>query len=163
MIIQFGFFFGGGATTTTTPSFAIVLLVSFAVYFLSFFLMLALSRYREFARRPRRRDHHRPPERARLGAHEDLRRDAAGAADQDLRQAERMNAFFIVPTEREERVTTLFSTHPPMEKRIERAAAARGAAPGRARRSPPSSWASSTRLLGGSGSSRARPRTACSR
>ena len=38
------------------PSFPIVLLVSFAVYIISFFLMLALSRYREFARRPRRRD-----------------------------------------------------------------------------------------------------------
>ena len=36
-------------TTTSTRASSIVLLVSFVVYILSFFLMLALSRYREFA------------------------------------------------------------------------------------------------------------------
>src|SRR3954464_12171638 len=52
MIVQFGFFFGGGGgygdSDDDNPSFLVVLLVSFAVYILSFFLMLALSRYREF-------------------------------------------------------------------------------------------------------------------
>jgi heat shock protein HtpX len=38
----------------------------------------------------------------------------------DLREAERMNAFFIVPTSVKGAVQTLFSTHPPMEKRIAR-------------------------------------------
>ena len=38
----------------------------------------------------------------------------------DLREAERMNAFFIIPTSVKRRAATLFSTHPPMEKRIER-------------------------------------------
>ena len=37
----------------------------------------------------------------------------------DLREAQRMNAFFIVPTSVKNTVQTLFSTHPPMEKRIE--------------------------------------------
>jgi heat shock protein HtpX len=36
----------------------------------------------------------------------------------DLREAERMNAFFIVPTNVKASIRTLFSTHPPMEKRI---------------------------------------------
>src|SRR5215213_10904238 len=45
-ILQFGFFFGGDSDDN--PSFAIVLLVSFAVYVISFFLMMALSRYREY-------------------------------------------------------------------------------------------------------------------
>jgi heat shock protein HtpX len=31
-----------------------------------------------------------------------------------------MNAFFIVPTSVKSSIQTLFSTHPPMEKRIER-------------------------------------------
>jgi heat shock protein HtpX len=39
--------------------------------------------------------------------------------NQDLREAQRMNAFFIVPTTVKNTVQTLFSTHPPMEKRIE--------------------------------------------
>ena len=47
IITQFGFFFGGDSDDN--PSFLIVLLVSFAVYIISFFLMMALSRYREFA------------------------------------------------------------------------------------------------------------------
>ncbi|HEV3378428.1 MAG TPA: hypothetical protein VG126_14240, partial [Thermoleophilaceae bacterium] len=38
----------------------------------------------------------------------------------DLRQAEGLNAFFIVPASVKGSVRTLFSTHPPMEKRIER-------------------------------------------
>jgi heat shock protein HtpX len=39
---------------------------------------------------------------------------------QDLRQAERMNAFFIVPATVKNSVANLFSTHPPMEQRIAR-------------------------------------------
>src|SRR4051794_19198765 len=40
IITQFGFFFGGGGDSDDNPSFAIVLLVSFAVYVISFFLMM---------------------------------------------------------------------------------------------------------------------------
>ncbi len=36
------------------------------------------------------------------------------------RAAERMNAFFIVPTSVKGAIQSVFSTHPPMEKRIER-------------------------------------------
>ena len=48
----------------------------------------------------------------------------SGAMEQvptkDLREAERMNAFYIVPASVKGSVQALFSTHPPMEKRIER-------------------------------------------
>src|SRR5205823_6775616 len=51
LITQFGFFFGGGwgdgDGDSDNASFAVVLLVSFAVYILSFFLMLDLSSYLE--------------------------------------------------------------------------------------------------------------------
>jgi heat shock protein HtpX len=40
--------------------------------------------------------------------------------DQDLRAVSRMNAFFIIPTSVKQSAATLFMTHPPMEKRIER-------------------------------------------
>src|SRR3954449_12292907 len=51
MIVQFGFFFGGGSDSDddSGPSFMVVLAVAFGVYIVSFFLMQALSRYREFA------------------------------------------------------------------------------------------------------------------
>ena len=49
-IVQFGFFFGGGSSDDDdNPSVMVLFLVSIAVYVVSFFLMQALSRYREFA------------------------------------------------------------------------------------------------------------------
>ena len=118
IITQFGFFFGGGSDDDN-PSFAIVLLVSFVVYILSFFLMLALSRYREFAAdRGAAIITGRPS--ALSSALVKISTAMQSVPTQDLRQAERMNAFFIVPATVKGAVQTLFSTHPPMEQRIAR-------------------------------------------
>jgi heat shock protein HtpX len=38
----------------------------------------------------------------------------------DLRAAENMNAFFIVPARAKSSIKTLFMTHPPTEQRIAR-------------------------------------------
>src|SRR5829696_6397084 len=117
IITQFGFFFGGGHGDDDNPSFAIVILVSFVVYILSFFLMMALSRYREFAA-----DRGAAVITGRPSALSAALVKISGAMQQvpthDLREAERMNAFFIVPTSVKSSIRTLFSTHPPMEKRI---------------------------------------------
>jgi heat shock protein HtpX len=118
-MMQFGFFFGGGDDDDGAPAFIVVLLASFLVYIISFFLMLALSRYREFAAdRGAALITGRPSALASALVH------ISGAMEQvptqDLREAERMNAFFIVPTSVKGAVQTLFATHPPMEKRIER-------------------------------------------
>src|SRR5215211_4695336 len=118
MIMQFGFFFGGG-DDDEGPGILVILLVSALVYFLSFFLMLALSRYREFAAdRGAALITGRPS--ALASALQKLSGAMAAVPTQDLREAERMNAFFIVPTSVKGAVQTLFATHPPMEKRIER-------------------------------------------
>jgi heat shock protein HtpX len=121
-ITQFGFFFGGGFgggdDDGDGPGFAVVLLVSFLVYIVSFFLMLALSRYREFAAdRGAALITGRPS--ALASALLKLSSEIQRVPDQDLRQAERMNAFFIIPTSVKSSIHTLFMTHPPMEKRIE--------------------------------------------
>jgi len=120
IIVQFGFFFGGGGDGDDDgPSWAIVLLVSFVVYILSFFLMLALSRYREFgADRGSAIITGRPS--ALASALMKLSGAMQRVPDQDLRQVGRMNAFFIVPTSVKKSVSTLFMTHPPMEARIAR-------------------------------------------
>jgi heat shock protein HtpX len=117
LIMQFGFFFGGG--DDENPSILVVLLVSFVVYIVSFFLMLALSRYREFAAdRGAAIITGRPS--ALSSALVKISSAMQTVPTQDLRQAERLNAFFIVPTSVKGAVQTLFSTHPPMEKRIDR-------------------------------------------
>jgi heat shock protein HtpX len=117
MIMQFGFFFGGD--DDDNPSILVVLLVSFVVYIVSFFLMLALSRYREFAA-----DRGAAIVTGRPSALSSALVKVSGAMQRvpthDLREAERMNAFFIVPTSVKNTVQTLFSTHPPMEQRIQR-------------------------------------------
>jgi heat shock protein HtpX len=122
MITQFGFFFGGGfggGDDDEGPGFAVVLLVSFAVYVISFFLMLALSRYREYgADRGAAIITGRPS--ALSSALMKLNSAMQRVPDQDLRAVGRMNAFFIIPTSVKQSVGTLFMTHPPMEKRIER-------------------------------------------
>src|ERR687888_843261 len=119
MITQFGFFFGGfGDDEDSGPGFAVVLLVSFAVYIISFFLMLALSRYREFgADRGAAIITGRPS--ALASALMKLNNAMQRVPDQDLRAVGQMNAFFIIPTSVKKSAATLFMTHPPMEKRIE--------------------------------------------
>ena len=47
MILQFSFFFGGGDDDDGAPAALVIFLVSLLVYVVSFFLILALSRYRE--------------------------------------------------------------------------------------------------------------------
>jgi heat shock protein HtpX len=120
MIMQFAFFFGGGGDDEDGGMpFIVILLASFVVYILSFFLMLALSRYREFSA-----DRGAALVTGRPSALSSALMRISGAMEQvptqDLREAERMNAFFIVPASVKGSIKTLFATHPPMEKRIER-------------------------------------------
>ena len=120
MMMQFGFFFGGGDSDDDGAlPFIVVLLASFIVYIVSFFLMLALSRYREFsADRGAALITGRPS--ALSSALVKIAGNMKAVPTQDLREAERLNAFFIVPASVRGAVQGLFSTHPPMEKRIER-------------------------------------------
>ena len=122
MIMQFAFFFGGGFgggdDDDGAPAIIVVLAASFLVYIISFFLMLALSRYREFGA-----DRGAALITGRPSALSSALIKISGAMEtvpkQDLRAAENLNAFFIVPTGVKSSIKTLFATHPPMEKRIE--------------------------------------------
>jgi heat shock protein HtpX len=124
MIVQFGFFFGGGfgggysnSDDDDNPSFMVLILVSIAVYVVSFLLMQALSRYREFAA-----DRGAAVITGRPSALSSALLKLDGAMKrtptQDLRAAGELNAFFIVPAAVKNSIYGLFSTHPPMEKRI---------------------------------------------
>ena len=145
MITQFGLFFGGGGDDDN-PSFLVVLLVSWVVYALCFFLMLALSRYREFTADRGAAIITGRPSALSSALHEDLG-GMERVPQQDLRAAGDMNAFFIIPAAAKNAVTGLFSTHPPMEKRIERLQQHRDRAPAERRHrllAALAGWASST-------------------
>jgi len=120
MIMQFSFFFGGGGDSDDgAPAALVILLVSLLVYIVSFFLMLALSRYREFsADRGAALVTGRPS--ALSSALMRISGAMQGIPQEDLRKAERLNAFFIVSPNVKASIKNVFSTHPPMEKRIER-------------------------------------------
>ena len=116
-IVQFGFFFGGGGDDDDNPSFMILFLVSIGVYIVSFFLMQALSRYREFAAdRGAALITGRPSALASA-----LTRISSGMQripQQDLRATQELAAFYIFPPGVGRSLGAIFATHPPMEKRI---------------------------------------------
>jgi heat shock protein HtpX len=117
-IVQFGFFFGGGSMgdDEENPSFLVLLLVSLVVYVISFLLMQALSRYREFAAdRGAALITGRPS--ALASALQKISSGMAQIPQKDLRAAGELQAFFIFPITKRG-IAGLFATHPPMEKRI---------------------------------------------
>ena len=118
-IVQFGFFFGGGSSDDDdNPSVMVLFLVSIGVYIVSFFLMQALSRYREFAAdRGAAVITGRPS--ALASALQKIAMGNQRIPERDLRATSELSAFYIFPPGVGKSLGNLFSTHPPMEKRIE--------------------------------------------
>jgi heat shock protein HtpX len=121
-IVQMGFFFGGfggNDRDDNGPSFAVVILVSGVVYVISFVLIQALSRYREFAAdRGSAIITGRPS--ALISALMKISNRMDLIPQRDLRAASsELAAFYIFPPKAKQSVAALFSTHPPLEARIE--------------------------------------------
>ena len=118
--------FGGGSRNSndnnSVPVWLIVLVVSIVTYFISQILILALSRYREFAADRGSALLTGAPEHL-MSALQKISSDMFRIPERDLREVETMNAFFIIPTNIRRRTGTLFMTHPPLEQRLERLAA----------------------------------------
>src|SRR3954468_21732529 len=118
-IVQFGFLFGGSSSSDDDdgPSAIVLILVSLAVYVVSYMLMQALSRYREFAAdRGSALITGRPS--ALVSALMKISSGMAQIPQRDLRASQEMNAFFIFPAGMGKGIAGLFAPHPPMEKRI---------------------------------------------
>jgi heat shock protein HtpX len=117
LILQFSFFFGGGGDGEEEEDLFLVVIASVVVYALSFLLLRALSRYREFAA-------------DRGGAVLTGRPSALASAllkisgqiervpSKDLRSAEGMSAFFIIPARAKKSLMNIFADHPPLEQRL---------------------------------------------
>src|SRR5213593_1662599 len=123
LLTRFGLYggmFGGGGRSRDNngvPVWLIVLLVSVVTYFLSQILILAISRYREFAADRGSALITGAPEHL-MSALQKITSDIFRIPQRDLRQVETMNAFFIIPTSVKTSARTLFMTHPPLEKRL---------------------------------------------
>lgn len=90
-----------------------------AIYFLAQLLIMSLSRYREYAAdRGCAIITGEPGQLA--SALSKISSDIFRIPEKDLRQVEHANAFFIIPALKGGRMASLFSSHPPVEKRIER-------------------------------------------
>jgi heat shock protein HtpX len=121
LIIRFAFFFGGGfggGDRNEAEAIEVVILVSVLVYAISFVLLRALSRYREFAA-----DRGSAILTGRPSALASALIKVSGAIERiprnDLRTAEGMSAFFIVPARAKNSLMNVFADHPPLEKRLE--------------------------------------------
>ena len=122
-IVQIGFWFGGGFgggsdNDDDGPGFFAVVLVAGLVYIVSFVLIQALSRYREFAA-----DRGSALITGRPSALSSALLKISGVLDQlpqrDLRLASgELKAFYIVAPDIRQSVGSLFSTHPPLQARL---------------------------------------------
>jgi heat shock protein HtpX len=117
---MYGGLFGGGRDRDNNglPVWLIVLLVSIVTYFLSQILILAISRYREYAADRGAALLTGAPENL-MSALQKIASDMFRIPQRDLREVEGMNAFFIIPTSVKSAGAQLFMTHPPLDKRLE--------------------------------------------
>lgn len=129
LLIRFSFYgelFGGGGrrdnnNQNALPVLLIIMVVSIIVYAISFLLIRLLSRYRELAADRSGALLTGQPS-ALASALEKVSGTIARIPTRDLREAQPLNAFFFAPAlsrrEGEMMISNLFSTHPPLEKRL---------------------------------------------
>jgi heat shock protein HtpX len=118
MIMQ-SFFFSAlfGGRNREGGSWIIIWIVSIIVYAISTLLILALSRYREFAADRGSALITRNP-RALISALNKISGRMEAVPVEAKAKVEGANAFFIIPALTGNTIMELFSTHPPLEKRI---------------------------------------------
>jgi heat shock protein HtpX len=119
-LVRFGLFGGLQARNRNTAgTSAIVLLVAITTWVVSFLIIRAISRYREFSA-------------DRGGAIMTGKPDKLASAllkisgkikvipPKELENVQKLNAFFIIPALSGSSIANLFSTHPPVEKRVQK-------------------------------------------
>lgn len=97
----------------------LILVVAGITWFVSFLIIRAISRYREFAADRGGAQMTGKPEnlaRALLKISGTMKR----LPERQLQKVESMNAFFIIPALSGDTLSKLFSTHPPVEERVRR-------------------------------------------
>ena len=126
-LMQFGFYgglYGGGMgygrrNDNSAGSMIIVIAVAMLTWVISFLIIRAISRYREYAAdRGSAQMTGKPIKLA--NALMKISGTIKNIPTRDLRQEEGLNAFLIVPALSGSTIGNLFSTHPPIQKRVEK-------------------------------------------
>jgi heat shock protein HtpX len=122
LITRFGLYagmWGGGNRDNNNgpPVWLIVFAVSILVYAISFILIRAISRYREFAADRGSAVITGAPEYL-MSALQKISSQMTMIPNRDLREVQSMSAFFIIPTGVKSAFGELFMDHPPLEKRL---------------------------------------------
>ncbi|MFA7618046.1 MAG: zinc metalloprotease HtpX [Thiohalomonadaceae bacterium] len=106
-----------GGRRQNAAGLALIYVASLAVWVISFFLIRALSRYRELAADRGAAVITGAPSRL-SSALVKISGNLQRIPTRDLREVEAMNAFLIFPALTGDAMSELFSTHPPLEKRL---------------------------------------------
>ena len=127
-LMQFGFYgglygggmgYGGNRNNNSAGAMLIVIAVAMLTWIVSFLVIRAISRYREYAAdRGSAQMTGKPIKLA--NALMKISGTMKNIPTKDLRQKEGLNAFFIVPALSCSTIGNLFSTHPPVQKRVEK-------------------------------------------
>lgn len=120
-LMQFSFYGGAyrGRGRDNGGGMVIIMLLAIVTWFVSFLIIRAISRYREFvADRDGAMMTGKPTKLA--NALLKISGDMKRIPDRDLRQVEGMNAFFIIPALSGGTIASIFSTHPPVQQRIKK-------------------------------------------
>ncbi|MGA9714250.1 MAG: zinc metalloprotease HtpX [Aeromicrobium sp.] len=113
--------FGGRNSKNGGAAFLVVFVVSMVVYAISFVLTRSLSRYRELsADRSGAYLTGRPSKLS--SALVKISGEMARIPNKDLREGQAISAFFFAPAINRESISSLFSTHPPLEQRLDQLA-----------------------------------------
>jgi heat shock protein HtpX len=118
---MFGGMYGGysGRGRDSGGGMALILLVAIITWLVSFLIIRAISRYREFVA-----DRDSALMTGKLSKLASALLKISGTMKRiptrDLREVEGMNAFFIVPALSGDAFASLFSTHPPVDQRVKK-------------------------------------------
>ena len=121
-IMQFSFFgsmYGAGRDRNNGGAMLIIIAVSFITWIVSFLIIRAISRYREYSADRGAAQLTQKP-RSLANALLKISGNMNRVPAREVRHLEGYNAFFIIPAVSRGSLFNLFSTHPPIEKRIQK-------------------------------------------
>jgi len=119
-LAQFGFF--GGLQTrdrNAVGTTAIVMLVAILTWLVSFLIIRAISRYREYSADRGGAIMTGKPDKL-ASALLKISGKIGSVPPKELEKVQQLNAFFIIPALTGSSIANLFSTHPPVEKRVQK-------------------------------------------